>query len=632
MALTFEATEDGRNPEAKEVAIKNAGSGTLEWEARTDQLWLYVFPETGTAPEQPDVSVDISDLEPGTHTGTVTISATTDGTSSPRHTIDVSLVIEEQQANNNSTDSASLQIDPAQLSFDGSTGTDLASQTFRVSSSDGSSFSWTVDAEASWIQVTPTSGQGASDVAVSVDPLGLGSGEHQATLTVKAPDLNNSPMTVEVRVTLTQLTINATPEELTLAAPEGGGAVSRELEITTEGDDALTWQIQTNRSWLQVDPTEGMGNATVTLTAAPGDLPVGTETGTLTISSASAPAQDVAVEFIIRLSKIYWIDESAAPTYQLKAADVAEFESMAGRVLHSVSGAENVYGLTLSGAYLYWVETREVHGTYPDWKIKRLELDPTDGLRRGAAESVLRKQQAIDASEGMSFDLREGIPTSLAVTEEAVFWAHEFESSNSLSLCESAHASGAFPDAGIYRLNNLGENEKSIGKLADGCYRNLIIPPAQPLSLEFPPFTIFSAQFSPNTMYWVGPRNSIERAHKVRGRLAIMPSWDFANADELVPPGNYIGDFDLSDYCLNECSRRIYWATDGAILSADNDGSNQETLVSTLTSVPIDLEANAFGEWSVYWLDRDGKLYRADGSGRDSQQVNLGANSFELLQ
>jgi Tfp pilus assembly protein PilN len=76
-SLTFNAAEGGDNPPPQEVTIYNSGGGDLNWIAEENVPWLSVNPSSGTAttadPSVMSVSVDITGLTAGTHTGFIDI-------------------------------------------------------------------------------------------------------------------------------------------------------------------------------------------------------------------------------------------------------------------------------------------------------------------------------------------------------------------------------------------------------------------------------------------------------------------------------------------------------------------------------------------------------------------------------
>ncbi len=84
-----------------------------------------------------------------------------------------------------------------QLTFGAVQGITTGSQTFSISS-DASTLNWSVNANKSWINCSPTSGTGFGVVTVSVDPTGLAAGTYTGTITVSDPNATNSPQTVSV--------------------------------------------------------------------------------------------------------------------------------------------------------------------------------------------------------------------------------------------------------------------------------------------------------------------------------------------------------------------------------------------------------------------------------------------------
>lgn len=80
-AMAFSAGEAGANPDDQTFDITNDGEPTseLNWTANDDMAWLTTVPGSGGplaqgASETVTVSIDISGLAVGTHTGTITIS------------------------------------------------------------------------------------------------------------------------------------------------------------------------------------------------------------------------------------------------------------------------------------------------------------------------------------------------------------------------------------------------------------------------------------------------------------------------------------------------------------------------------------------------------------------------------
>jgi Leucine-rich repeat (LRR) protein len=63
---------------------------------------------------------------------------------------------------------------------------------------DGGPVDWSAASDVAWIQLLPSSGSGTAKVSVTINPEGLSMGKYTGTITVTAPDAENSPQTVTV--------------------------------------------------------------------------------------------------------------------------------------------------------------------------------------------------------------------------------------------------------------------------------------------------------------------------------------------------------------------------------------------------------------------------------------------------
>ena len=73
--LTFQYAIGGAVPAAQNVAISNAGSGTLAWSAADSDSWITLAPASGTAPGTLAVSVNPANMAAGSYTSNVQITA-----------------------------------------------------------------------------------------------------------------------------------------------------------------------------------------------------------------------------------------------------------------------------------------------------------------------------------------------------------------------------------------------------------------------------------------------------------------------------------------------------------------------------------------------------------------------------
>ena len=73
--LFFSATPGSSSTVAQSLNISNSGGGTLNWTATANQPWITLSSASGTGPQILAVGASVAGLAPGTHTGSVTISA-----------------------------------------------------------------------------------------------------------------------------------------------------------------------------------------------------------------------------------------------------------------------------------------------------------------------------------------------------------------------------------------------------------------------------------------------------------------------------------------------------------------------------------------------------------------------------
>jgi hypothetical protein len=76
--LEFLAYARGKNPKNQNFKVRNSGSQTLHYEIKPDKNWIDVSPNKGHSTEEWDliiVSIDISNLDLGTHRGNINITS-----------------------------------------------------------------------------------------------------------------------------------------------------------------------------------------------------------------------------------------------------------------------------------------------------------------------------------------------------------------------------------------------------------------------------------------------------------------------------------------------------------------------------------------------------------------------------
>jgi probable HAF family extracellular repeat protein len=98
-----------------------------------------------------------------------------------------------------------LSVSPTSLSPGCLWGQTAASQSFCVRNTGGGILGYTISTNAAWLSVSPTSGWSTGEqetITIDYATSGLLSGQYSAIITVSAPEVANSPKTIEVSLTV----------------------------------------------------------------------------------------------------------------------------------------------------------------------------------------------------------------------------------------------------------------------------------------------------------------------------------------------------------------------------------------------------------------------------------------------
>jgi uncharacterized protein (TIGR03437 family) len=247
--------------------------------------WLRVSPAAGTTSATLSVSVSPGALGPGTYRGTVAIGAT--GAANPTVLIGVTLVVRP---------TTQIAADPVRLSFQYQTGTaPLPTRKFTVASN-GAPLAVQPSTETfgsgDWLQVSPSFVNTPGEFEVSIRPGDITPGVYTGRITLGAPGATNTPISVEVG-----LTVSASPfliadqESVAFAHPAGQAApLPQPLTLTTTGGP-VDFTVTTSTSggeWLRAGPPTGTTPATAGVFIDPADLAPGAYSGFVTFSSPAA--------------------------------------------------------------------------------------------------------------------------------------------------------------------------------------------------------------------------------------------------------------------------------------------------------------------------------------------------------
>ena len=208
--------------------------------------------------------------------------------------------------------------------------------------SPSSSHSWTF----SWTAPTVTTNTNVTLYAASTDSFGGGTGTLQRTITVTpaAP----AP------------TIGVSPASLTFNFQSGGATPAAQTIAVSSSGTALSYTVSTSAAWLSATPASGSTSGNVSVSVNPSGLAVGTYSGNVTITSASASNSPKAVGVTLNVTAAPTLNTSPASltfAYQIGGSNpVAQMIS-----LSSTGGNVNY----TTGTSATWLSVTPASGTTP---------------------------------------------------------------------------------------------------------------------------------------------------------------------------------------------------------------------------------------------------------------------------
>jgi hypothetical protein len=124
------------------------------------------------------------------------------------------------------------------------------------------------------------------DKNLFVKAIDLSEGLHTLTLTARTKDGKSGSTSIQVMIYrhFSSLSTDATP--LNFVANQGSITTPAQFPLIWHlGDHSLTWSASADQSWIVLDATSGITPSGIGISANPSGLPVGTFTGTVTITS-----------------------------------------------------------------------------------------------------------------------------------------------------------------------------------------------------------------------------------------------------------------------------------------------------------------------------------------------------------
>jgi len=145
---------------------------------------------------------------------------------------------------------------------------------------------WTASPNQTWIGVGQSSGFGAGNVGISVNPAGLGPNTYNGSVTFNTA---GGPTSVSVTFVVAPTAIQPSLDSLTFSGVNGATLASQSLNITMNNGAALSWTANPADSWLVLNRTSGTASDPlgVSVNPANGALASGTYNSSIGLQASS---------------------------------------------------------------------------------------------------------------------------------------------------------------------------------------------------------------------------------------------------------------------------------------------------------------------------------------------------------
>ncbi len=307
-------------PISELVEVRNAGSGPLQIqvaaETSTGGNWLSVSRTTGTATPTNrlilGIKADPSGLDPGTYSGTVTVSAASLGGNGIA--IPVTMTI--------SSATQAIRLSQSGLTFTAvQQGGVVPVQTFAVLNIGTGVMNWTASTTTrsggqQWLSASPASGSSSAGdtpplVTVAVNPAGLAPGRYYGLVQIAASGAANTPhvITVVLRVLpmATDIAAVVTPNDLVFTATVGAGSPgSKSVFVYNIAATPKTFSSSAFTGAVGLDYLPGQAtlalNAPTEIVIQPitDGLAPGTYRGNLTLQFSDGRVRDVRLHIVVK--------------------------------------------------------------------------------------------------------------------------------------------------------------------------------------------------------------------------------------------------------------------------------------------------------------------------------------------
>jgi len=189
-SMSFSGNFQGPIPAAQGLSVGSV-SGALAWTASSNAAWLSVSPTTGSTPTTLQVTANTTGLAGGNYTGQITLTSLASVSGPVIVPVNLTVIVPPPL----------LQLTPASMNFTAVSGQPApTAQSLAILNVGSGQFSWTANSDSAWLSLATTAGTPPGATSVSVNPGQTGLGSYIGHVTVTAPGVANSPVSIPVNL------------------------------------------------------------------------------------------------------------------------------------------------------------------------------------------------------------------------------------------------------------------------------------------------------------------------------------------------------------------------------------------------------------------------------------------------
>ena len=189
--VEFRVLAELGDPDPENLAITNAGIGSISWTAEENSSWVNLDKLSGDAPDYISISLSITGLEYGHHYEPLIISSNEAANSPETAWVHLELA----------GDMPYIEPDPDSLEFRGVAG-DLLQQTVMITNPGAGSLNWIAVEAASWLSLDIESGTDDDVITVTANTSSLTSGYYSTDIIINDNASFNQTVNIPVEVFL----------------------------------------------------------------------------------------------------------------------------------------------------------------------------------------------------------------------------------------------------------------------------------------------------------------------------------------------------------------------------------------------------------------------------------------------